>query len=170
MSSPGPSGRRSFAAGSSVPGSASDEPFAQTQTEVLNHGDRGLRIAGVELLDESHRDDLGHPRGQPDGQASARIALPLRHVRPGTLRELEDGAGVFEQGNAGIGRNDAPTMALQEPQTQFGLQKLDLPADRRLSEVQRRCGTAEAARLRNRNKILQARDVHPQIMRSIYSW
>jgi len=86
--------------------------------------------------------------------------LLVAQLIAGALRHLEHGARMQDQQRARVGRNDAPTGALQQPLAQLGFQQADLPTERGLCQIQADRRTAEAARIANLDEITQLQKIH----------
>ena len=77
---------------------------------------------------------------------------------------------MTEQAHATFGRRNAATIADKEPFLQLGLKAADLAAERRLGDVQKCCGPAEAAEFHNMLEIAELSNVHETAAPSMPLW
>ena len=114
-------------------------------------------------LAQQRREDVeadGHPADQPHraAQRLARVADERHRV----LQILEDAVTELQQRLAGRRDADAPADAQEDRLVQLFLEQEDLPADRRLRDVQPFAGSGEGAGLGDGADDLQLAQVHAE--------
>jgi hypothetical protein len=82
-------------------------------------------------------------------------AFDAARVGDGLIELRQDGARVIKEAPAGVGQFNAPAIAPEKGDAEVFLEVLDLPAERRLGEIQAECGPAEVQFLSDRHEIAE---------------
>jgi hypothetical protein len=89
-------------------------------------------VRGLELGEARHEPERGERDGGGDGEG--RPARPRAHRRGRRPQVIERGAHGLEVALAFVGEKERADAALEKPHAELRLERLHLPADRRLGE------------------------------------
>ncbi len=128
---------------------------------VDHHADLYVRVELEELANPRRQPARAEGDGGRDLERAFRAVLQLGEEALGHGELGEDLARRREQQLALLGQDEAAGMAMEQRHGEALLERADLPADRRLAEVQRLTRMGEAAGLGNRVENPQLVPVHP---------
>ena len=136
---------------------SADDPELELATrDLLDHGvgvrdgqrDVHLRMEPLELAQQAGQDAPAGPRGGSDLESALQLALGLlSELREQLLLEREKPLRASIEAEAGLGRLDAPTGAVEQLLAEALLERPDLQADRGLRHAELVGGLREAAAL-----------------------
>jgi hypothetical protein len=105
----------------------------------------------MQLAKRSDRGRRDHTGAKPNHKA-ARTARCPRHALPGRVDRLQQRHRILEELPSGLSQLDVASVAVQQTRAELALQRLDLSAQSRLSEMQRLSRPTEMQMLRERHK------------------
>src|SRR5690606_9414018 len=123
--------------------------------------DLDFRVKLQKVLDLRCQPGRAEGHGGRDLQWSLRAILALAEHRLGHDELDEDLPNRVVQQLSLFGEDQASRMAMEQHHSEAVLQCVDLPADRRLTEIQGLAGMREATGLRHRMENAQLVPVHP---------
>ena len=129
-----------------------DVGLAHREVELLvgqDQLDAHVRVEVEELADALREPDRAEPDGRRHLEVAGRPLARLDEARPGGLEAHAHVAGGAEQEVALLGQDQPAGVAVEQRRLELALERADLPAHRRLAEVEIVAGAGEAAGFRD---------------------
>lgn len=121
------------------------ETFDEGGGHLLENTEVGLRVLAGEGGGVAGHEVGSDGRDDADGDAAAEVRVSVGDAGAGGLSLLEDGAGVREEGAAGLSEADAAAQAVEEFYAEVAFELEDLLGERGLGDGAALGGAAEAA-------------------------
>ena len=113
-----------------------------------------------EMLGERCVEEVGEARRRAQPHRAARLAIFELHLDTDVVDHTQQPASTIEQDAARFGDRHAARAAFQQGPAELVLQELDVPAQRRLRDIERAGGGAEPATLGDGDEIAKLAQVH----------